>query len=160
MSQLNISYRLGRLSDWKQIKHVNSQSLPENYPSDEWKQILKKSKHPHKHFVAVDTKSKHIIGYLVTQYNSSTQFIYIYSFAVLEAYRKKGVGSKLWENLMNDIQTYNSINDKIKGIQLHVRRKNINAFKFYIKRQLKFKSVKHNAYEYPTDDAFLMECEI
>lgn len=84
-----------------------------------------------------------------------TPEVEIFNIAVLPDFRNRGVGKKLLENVLKT-----AAENGCRNCWLEVRESNETARKFY--ERLDFKSVgrRRNYYNFPTEDALLLEYKI
>ncbi len=75
--------------------------------------------------------------------------------AVLENYRKNGIGKMLVENLIKLAQ-----NENISVINLEVRSQNTGAIALYTKCGFNFDTIRKKYYQNPLDDAVLMSLKL
>jgi len=144
---MELKLREFKISDLKEILEIERGSFPKrNAFSKEYFQKLYQ-KYP-QGFVVAEIE-KEIVGYGIGQI--SGDFGEIISIAVKSNWRKKGIGTKLANFLINDFQKKG-----IKSVFLHVREKNREAISFYQKLGFKILKTIKNYYS-NGDDAFLME---
>lgn len=74
----------------------------------------------------------------------------IYSVAVSENYRKKGVGKLLLEEF------FSALPDDVQAVNLEVRESNIPAIKLYEKTGFQSVGLRKNFYQDPQENAVLM----
>lgn len=150
------NYRNATLLDLDRIIKLNELSLPENYPSDHWKSLLMDPGSKGLSFVALDPNNKkyvlgYIIGYLIQPDEHEKEAeIRLYSLAVSEKARKRGIGNKLVELFVNAAKTKNL------PISLHVRASNTPAIELYRKHHFKVRKLEEKYYSNPEEDALYM----
>jgi len=108
-----ILIRFMKLTDIKQTKVLNEQTLPENYPLQFWAEVYPTGK---AHSV-VAVYGGEIIGYVFCNEDS------ILSFAVNENYRRRGIGKVI---LSACLSTFSK-----QKVSLNVRVGNVPALKLY-----------------------------
>ncbi|CAG2116755.1 unnamed protein product, partial [Medioppia subpectinata] len=88
---------------------------------------------------------------------SGRRRLYIQSFGCLAAYRRQGIGSRLFAQIMSQAESDSSLT----SVYLHVRTDNTVAIKLYEKFGFKFvKTIPHFYYDdfhFPPTDAFVYE---
>jgi len=119
------------------IKRVNEQTLPENYPMELWEDILSE----HCSFVLM--ANSNVVGYCCVARNS------IMSFAILSPYRGKGLGKLLMTTALEYLRS-----QKWKYVNLHVRVDNTIAQKLYL--SVGFEIIETVDKYYMTIDGYLM----
>jgi ribosomal-protein-alanine N-acetyltransferase len=119
------------------IKKVNEQTLPENYPLELWEDILSE----HCSFVLMANSL--LVGYCCVARNS------IMSLSILPKYRGRGYGRLLLNTSLEGLKTKN-----YKEVSLHVRIDNTVAQNLY--KSLGFKNVRIIKSYYVDVDAYLM----
>lgn len=137
---------------------INESTLPENYPSYFYEQILEK--YPESFMVAeLKKKPGKIIGYIMWRAERGISSFgvqlakkgHLVSIAVLEQYRRNGVASKLLSESMKRVVNYN-----INEFVLEVRVSNDEAIDLY---QKNFKFDKRRVIEHyyrDNEDAYYM----
>lgn len=110
-------------------------------------------------FLIVDAVShkmsgNNVVGYLVGEYKNKENRFHIMSFGVDNAYRRKGVGTK--------ILNYIKKRHDFKCTSLYVHAANKNAIAFYAKNGFVSKKIMKNYYkeslkDSETNDAFYMQ---
>lgn len=78
----------------------------------------------------------------------------ILNFGVLKKFQGKGIGSLLFENLLNRFTVI-----PLETIWLEVRESNLNAISFYKKRGFTAIQNRKNFYRQPTENAVVMKFE-
>lgn len=121
-----------------EIKSINEQTLPENYPMELWEEILSE----HCSFVLM-ANSK-MIGYCCVARNS------VMSFAILSEYRGKGFGKLLINTALAYLKS-----KKWTYVTLHVRVDNEVAQKLYL--SVGFQIVETVVKYYDTIDGYKMK---
>jgi len=130
-----ILIRFMKMSDLKQVKLLNEQTLPENYPYEFWLAMFNEGK---KHSIVAIYESN-VIGYV---FCSALQIL---SFAVAESFRKKGIGQQI---LVYCLDTFIKAQ---RSVSLNVRVSNTAAFRLY--RKLGFNITKENIGYYGNADS-------
>lgn len=74
----------------------------------------------------------------------------IYSVAVSEEYREKGVGKRLLEKF------FSALPDEVQAVNLEVRESNMSAIKLYEKTGFERVGLRKNFYTNPRENAILM----
>lgn len=155
----NLRFREFSIADFDEIMKVEKNSFPNRTAfSKEYFQKLYQE-YPEGFIVAETLKEslrhprghveKEIVGYGISKMKGN--FGEIISVAIKPGWRKKGIGTKLVNFLINNLQKKG-----IKSVFLHVREKNKVAISFYKKLGFKiFKKIKN--YYSNDDDALLME---
>lgn len=150
--------RNARMDDIDEIMRINRLTLPENYPYYFFVEHLKE--YGLAFFVAVTNEGK-IVGYIMPriewgfsnlkQLPTLVRKGHVVSIAVLEEYRRKGIGTALLESSMRSMKNeYNA-----DEVYLEVRVSNYAAIRLYEK--LGFKKVKVlKSYYADGEDAYLM----
>lgn len=129
------------LNDLNEINGIGNQikdNFVKNYSLEEYKNIewLK---------VYVYEESFKVLGFIVIAKNYVN--IDIYAIAVESNYKKKGIGSKLLEFIID--------NEDYETITLEVRSKNIAAINLYTKYN--FETINTRKKYYDNDDALVMQ---
>ncbi len=156
MSDQGITLRTFTVSDLERVMHINTKCLPENYSSFFYKDLY--TRFPDT-FVVAEIDGE-IQGYIMCRIEkgwskrgrlSPARLCHVVSIAVMEGYRRKGIGLALVKEAMGrGRRTYDS-----KEGYLEVRVGNEAAVKLYDK--LGFTKVKRNyGYYLDGEDAWLM----
>jgi ribosomal-protein-alanine N-acetyltransferase len=137
------------IKDLGDLDKINRKCLPENYEIDQWRMLLNNFS-DYSFIALLDNK---IVGYclLVDQNGKGI----IPSIAVLEEYRKQGIGKKL---LITSIVAYKKVEiNSMKTIFLHCRESNKAAINLY--NTLKFEKVGKikDYYSNPIEDAYELQ---
>ncbi|AHC50945.1 N-acetyltransferase [Sulfolobus acidocaldarius SUSAZ] len=155
--KINYQIRLATLSDIDQIIRINRSALPENYPYYFFVEHLKEYGQA---FYVADLEGE-VVGYVMPRIEwgfSNLKHIpslvrkgHIVSIAVLEPFRKIGVGTSLLQNSLRAMKdTYNA-----EEVYLEVRVTNYPAISLY--KKFNFKEVKLLKHYYADgEDAYLM----
>lgn len=149
--------RLARLTDIDQIIKINRLSLPENYPYYFFVEHLKEYNWA---FYVAEVDGQ-VVGYImpriewgfsnVKQIPTLVKKGHVVSIAVLEQYRRMGIGKSL---LIASLKSMRDIY-KAEEVYLEVRVSNIPAINLY--KKLGFKEVKVLKHYYADgEDAYLM----
>ncbi|ABM80831.1 ribosomal protein S18-alanine N-acetyltransferase [Hyperthermus butylicus] len=157
---LGFIVRRARPEDLPKVIMINKVTLPEHYPEWFWREHLEKWGEAF--FVAeVDGE---VVGYVMTRVEYGPPFVakglivkkgHIVSIAVLEGYRRRGIGRALMEAAMEALKTRYGC----KEVYLEVRVSNNPAIRLYEK--LGFKKVKVlHMYYLDGEDAYLMAREL
>ncbi len=128
------------LKDFEQIYDIEQSCFVEPYTREQL--MYEFNENPlNKILVAYDEdKVVGFVDYMIT-FNSAT----ISQIAVLPNYRKKGLGSKLLEEMEKSFPK--EIDDVVETITLEVRESNINAISFYKKNGYENVVIKKHYYK-------------
>lgn len=128
------------LKDFEQIYGIEQACFVEPYTREQL--MYEFSENPlNRILVAYDEdKISGFVDYMIT-FNSAT----ISQIAVLPNYRKKGIGSKLLEEMEKSFPK--EIDDVVETITLEVRESNINAISFYKKNGYENVVIKKHYYK-------------
>ena len=128
------------LKDFEQIYEIEQACFVEPYTREQL--MYEFNENPlNKILVACDEdKIVGFVDYMIT-FNSAT----ISQIAVLPNYRKKGLGSKLLEEMEKSFPK--EIDDVVETITLEVRESNINAISFYKKNGYEDVVIKKHYYK-------------
>jgi ribosomal-protein-alanine N-acetyltransferase len=146
-------------SDLIPIMEINLKTLPEHYSDYFYESLLAEIPEA---FIVAEIAGKHI-GYIMckTEYGFSNfkklGFVkkgHVVSIAVLEEYRKKGIGQALVEESVNGIKL-----KKCDEFYLEVRCSNNDAVRLYEKLGFTIRQ-KINTYYRDGEDAYLMAIEL
>lgn len=122
------------------------------FPNDFWSYEMLLSSFNQDNFVGVVCEDGGIVvGYATA--NFCIDEADVLNVAVLDNYRRKGIGNSLISNLLNEL--------KLKGVSkvfLEVRSKNVNAINLYFKNGFTKISVRKNYYG--DDDALILTKEL
>ncbi len=148
-------FREAEVRDIPQVVYINRVCLPENYPEYFFYYHLENWP---KSFIVAEVNGT-IVGYVMTRVETGVSFVgsfiarrgHIVSIAVLEAYRRRGIGERLMRISMDAMKKYY----KASEAYLEVRVSNKPAIKLYEK--LGFRIVKIlKRYYSDGEDAYLM----
>lgn len=124
--QQNLKVEFGPISDktMELMKVLNLALLPVHYNQYFYQKALGYTKYSR--FVYFNDI---VVGGLICREEpkDNEKTLYILTFGVLENYRKNGIGSQLFDELMNSAKK----DPEIKKIYLHVQISNEKAIKFY-----------------------------
>lgn len=157
--QLQFRIRNATEDDLDIVIDINMRCLPEHYPRYFWLEHLRKW---NKAFFVAEVDNK-IVGYVMCRVELGLGHIkpwirrlgHIISIAVLEEYRRRGIGKALMIAAMNALKNEYNVHE----IYLEVRVSNIPAIRLYEK--LGFKVVKViKSYYLDGEDAYLMAREV
>ncbi len=146
------------LSDLIPVMEINLKTLPEHYSDYFYESLL--AEMPEAFLVAEDHGK--LVGYIMckTEYGFSNfkklGFVkkgHVVSVAVLEEYRKKGLGSAIVEESIKGVKER-----RCDELYLEVRCSNNDAVRLYEKLGFFIKQ-RHKAYYRDGEDAFLMAIE-
>lgn len=156
MSDQGFTLRTFTVSDLERVMHINTACLPENYSSFFYKDLY--TRFPDTFIVA--EMDGEIQGYIMCRIEkgwskrgrlSPARLCHVVSIAVMESYRRKGIGKALVEQAMGHGRR---IYDSNEGY-LEVRVSNEPAVNLYAK--LGFTKVKRNyGYYLNGEDAWVM----
>jgi len=153
------SIRRAEISDLIPIMEINLKTLPEHYSDYFYESLLVEIPEA---FLVAEIRGKHV-GYIMckTEYGFSNfkklGFVkkgHMVSVAVLDDYRKKGIGRVLVEESIKGIQS-----KKCDEFHLEVRCSNNEAVRMYEKLGFVIRQ-QLNAYYRDGEDAFLMAIEL
>lgn len=128
------------LKDFEQIHDIEQACFVEPYTREQL--MYEFSENPLNKILVVYDEDKIVgfVDYMIT-FNSAT----ISQIAVLPNYRKKGLGSKLLEEMEKSFPK--EIDDVVETITLEVRESNINAISFYKKNGYENVVIKKHYYK-------------
>lgn len=128
------------LKDFEQIYEIEQACFVEPYTREQL--MYEFSENPLNKILAAYDEDKIVgfVDYMIT-FNSAT----ISQIAVLPNYRKKGLGSKLLEEMEKSFPK--EIDDVVETITLEVRESNINAISFYKKNGYENVVIKKHYYK-------------
>jgi ribosomal-protein-alanine N-acetyltransferase len=142
--------------DLERVMEVNARCLPENYSTYFYRDLY--TKYPET-FLVAESDGK-IQGYIMCRIErgwskrgklSPAKLCHIVSIAVMEPYRRRGIGGELIKNAMRKGRKIYNCNEGY----LEVRVSNVPAIELYIK--LDFTKVKRNyGYYLDGEDAWVM----
>jgi len=148
--------RRARIEDLPAVIGINMKTLPEHYPEWFWREHLEKWSEAF--FVA--EVSGQVVGYVMSRVEYGTPLIvrgivvkkgHIVSIAVLEGYRRRGIGTALMKAVLSALKERYGC----KEVYLEVRVSNKPAIKLYEK--LGFRIVKTiPMYYLDGEDAYVM----
>lgn len=92
--------------------------------------------------------TKEISGYIIFWIIEET--LELHDIAVMEKYKKKGIGSYLMNFMLETAHT-----KKVEEVFLEVRKSNLEAIKFYKKYNFKQIGVRKDYYKKPLEDALV-----
>ena len=156
MSDQGFTLRTFTVSDLERVMHINTACLPENYSSFFYKDLY--TRFPDTFIVA--EMDGEIQGYIMCRIEkgwskrgrlSPARLCHVVSIAVMESYRRRGIGKALVEQAMNRGR---KVYDSNEGY-LEVRVSNEPAVNLYV--NLGFTKVKRNyGYYLNGEDAWVM----
>lgn len=128
------------LKDFEQIYEIEQACFVEPYTREQL--LYEFSENPLNRILVAYDEDKIVgfVDYMIT-FNSAT----ISQIAVLPNYRKKGLGSKLLEEMEKSFPK--EIDDVVETITLEVRESNINAISFYKKNGYENIVIKKHYYK-------------
>lgn len=128
------------LKDFEQVYEIEQACFVEPYTREQL--MYEFSENPLNKILVVYDEDKIVgfVDYMIT-FNSAT----ISQIAVLPNYRKKGLGSKLLEEMEKSFPK--EIDDVVETITLEVRESNINAISFYKKNGYENVVIKKHYYK-------------
>jgi ribosomal-protein-alanine N-acetyltransferase len=152
--------RVFKLDDLERVMYINSKALPENYSSYFYRDLY--TKYPET-FLVADIEGE-IQGYIMCRVErgwskkgrlSPARLCHIVSIAVMEEYRRRGIGSEL---IIQAMARGRRVYDCDEGY-LEVRVSNEPAITLYSK--LNFSKVKRNyGYYLDGEDAWVMAANL
>jgi ribosomal-protein-alanine N-acetyltransferase len=146
---VEVKIRKFQLSDMKELLEIEKFSFPKSPYSEatflSWYEIAKDT------FLVAEVEKK-IVGYIIGFCGSEVGIVV--SIAVHPNFRRKGIGTKLWKELLKLFK-----NNNVKIAQLEVRKSNSIAQNFYKKIGFKKIGVIKNYYE-NGEDAIVMVCKL
>ncbi len=155
----SVNYRVARPEDLPDIIYINRVCLPENYPEYFFEYHLENWP---KAFLVAEVDGK-IVGYVMSRVELGAGFLsgflvkrgHIVSIAVLEGYRRRGIGEKLMRLAMEAMKTEYGATE----VYLEVRVSNKPAIKLYEKLGFKIVRVLEKYYS-DGEDAYLMAVKL
>ena len=154
----DVIFRRAEASDLIPVMEINLKTLPEHYSDYFYESLLAEIPEA---FIVAEVNGKHV-GYVMckTEYGFSNfkklGFVkkgHVVSIAVLEEFRKKGIGKALVEESIKGVKI-----KKCDEFYLEVRCSNNEAVRLYEKLGFVIKQ-QLNAYYRDGEDAFLMAIE-
>ncbi len=152
--------RKARKEDIPVVMYINRVSLPENYPEWFFEEHLERWGEA---FYVAEVGGK-VVGYVMSRVEYGAPYVvegsivkkgHIVSIAVLEQYRRRGIGRKLMEHAMSALKNVY----ECREVYLEVRVSNIPAIRLYEK--LGFRKVRIiPMYYLDGEDAYLMAREL
>lgn len=155
----DVIFRRAEPSDLIPVMEINLKTLPEHYSDYFYESLLAEIPEA---FIVAEVNGKHV-GYVMckTEYGFSNfkklGFVkkgHVVSIAVLEEFRKKGIGQALVEESIKGVKI-----KKCDEFYLEVRCSNTEAVRLYEKLGFVIKQ-QLNAYYRDGEDAFLMAIEL
>lgn len=152
-----ITIRKAEFKDTYNIYACNRKVLPISYALDEYLYFILLS--PYKEVLIAEVDSK-LCGYILGEYDG--KYMHVLSFAVYPEYRRKGVGKKLMDGLLDIAKKDKNIN--ALSLNVHVENegglsfykaygfKNVETLKNYYFGSLNAKSQDAYRLEYPFKD--------
>lgn len=160
MTSEGLNIRVFKLDDLERVMYINSKALPENYSSYFYRDLY--TKYPET-FLVAEIEGE-IQGYIMCRVErgwskkgrlSPARLCHIVSIAVMEEYRRKGIGSEL---IIQAMARGRRVYDCDEGY-LEVRVSNEPAITLYSK--LNFSKVKRNyGYYLDGEDAWVMAASL
>jgi len=148
-------YRPFRETDLREVREINLATLPENYSSYFYLDVYK---HFPKSFIVAETDEK-LVGYIMCRIETGLSFLdrfslvkkgHVISIAVLEAYRRQGIGKTLLQKAMEAMSLASA-----RECYLEVRVANEPAINLYKKEGFEIvKTLVH--YYIDGEDAYIM----
>ncbi len=148
--------RKARKEDIPMVMYINRVSLPENYPEWFFEEHLERWGEA---FYVAEIDGK-VVGYVMSRVEFGAPYVaegsivkkgHIVSIAVLEGYRRRGIGRKLMENALRSLREIY----ECKEAYLEVRVSNLPAIRLYEK--LGFRKIRViPMYYLDGEDAYLM----
>jgi len=155
----DVMFRRAEPSDLIPVMEINLKTLPEHYSDYFYESLLAEIREA---FIVAEVNGKHV-GYVMckTEYGFSNfkklGFVkkgHVVSIAVLEEFRKRGIGQALVEESIKGVKI-----KKCDEFYLEVRCSNNEAVRLYEKLGFVIKQ-QLNAYYRDGEDAFLMAIEL
>jgi ribosomal-protein-alanine N-acetyltransferase len=155
----DVIFRRAEPSDLISVMEINLKTLPEHYSDYFYESLLAEIPEA---FIIAEVNGKHV-GYVMckTEYGFSNfkklGFVkkgHVVSIAVLEEFRKRGIGQALVEESIKGVKI-----KKCDEFYLEVRCSNVEAVRLYEKLGFVIKQ-QLNAYYRDGEDAFLMAIEL
>jgi [ribosomal protein S18]-alanine N-acetyltransferase len=140
----NILVRKAKPADIDPVYYIKQEQF-----SNPWKKQLFYDELDHDiafFYVTEDTASHEIIGYIIFWIIQET--MELHDIAVIEKYKKKGIGSQLLDFMMEIARAR-----QVEEIFLEVRQSNTPAITLYEKYHFKRIDVRKNYYTEPVEDA-------
>ena len=160
MTSEGLNIRVFKLDDLERVMYINSKALPENYSSYFYRDLY--TKYPET-FLVAEIEGE-IQGYIMCRVErgwskkgrlSPARLCHIVSIAVMEEYRRRGIGSEL---IIQAMARGRRVYDCDEGY-LEVRVSNEPAITLYSK--LNFSKVKRNyGYYLDGEDAWVMAASL
>ena len=160
MTSEGLNIRVFKLDDLERVMYINSKALPENYSSYFYRDLY--TKYPET-FLVAEIEGE-IQGYIMCRVErgwskkgrlSPARLCHIVSIAVMEEYRRRGIGSEL---IIQAMARGRRVYDCDEGY-LEVRVSNEPAITLYSK--LNFSKVKRNyGYYLDGEDAWVMAANL
>ncbi len=151
-----VTIRKAKKEDIPIVMYINKVSLPENYPEWFFEEHLERWGEA---FYVAEAGGK-VVGYVMSRVEFGAPYVvegsivkkgHIVSIAVLEGYRRRGIGRRLMENALRSLKEVY----ECKEVYLEVRVSNLPAIRLYEK--LGFKKVRIiPMYYLDGEDAYLM----
>ncbi len=151
-----VTIRKAKKEDIPIVMYINKVSLPENYPEWFFEEHLERWGEA---FYVAEVGGK-VVGYVMSRVEFGAPYVvegsivkkgHIVSIAVLEGYRRRGIGRRLMENALRSLKEVY----ECKEVYLEVRVSNLPAIRLYEK--LGFKKVRIiPMYYLDGEDAYLM----
>ena len=148
--------RKAKKEDIPIVMYINKVSLPENYPEWFFEEHLERWGEA---FYVAEVGGK-VVGYVMSRVEFGAPYVvegsivkkgHIVSIAVLEGYRRRGIGRRLMENALRSLKEVY----ECKEVYLEVRVSNLPAIRLYEK--LGFRKVRViPMYYLDGEDAYLM----
>lgn len=147
---MKLTIRPLKQHDLPNVKQLNEECLPENYPESVWLGLFTLSAGKNHSFVAAHGSGR-IMGYIFGTGSGN-----IVSFAVAEKFRKRGLGKSLMAHCLQSYGNPNSSDRGVPMIKLNVRVSNEPAIACY--QQFGFQVAQHipKYYQNPIEDAYEM----
>ena len=143
-------------SDVSVIKQIEIECSLTDWKIDDYLNEISKNDSITKVAIFKDKITGFILARLITNkdlHQSTTNCAEIYHIAVIEKYRKKGIGNMLISDLVKTCRK----ND-ISEIFLEVRQSNKTAHRFYLKNKFEEIAERKNYFTAPTENAVIMKC--
>jgi ribosomal-protein-alanine N-acetyltransferase len=136
-------------NDLESVARIESQSGLNNWGIENYKSELKRNDS----FLYTAKLDQETVGFVFARL--ITPEVEIFNIAVIDEHKKKGIGKKLFEQLLEK-----ATENDCQKCWLEVRESNQTARKFYEKLKFQIVGRRKNYYQFPIEDALLLECII
>lgn len=147
MNKQNYSIRKMENRDLENVTALEAACFSMPWKYSDFEECIR---NPHRVYLLAETDEGEVIGgCMLTEIAGEGD---ISNVAVLERFRKQGIGSKLLQNLLE----YGRNIYGIEAFTLEVRSKNAAAIRLYETAGFYSEGIRPNFYEKPKDDAIIM----